>query len=118
MAIDWHKCTGKVWCDLFKLDLDHKYLRDANGVFIIWTESEGRRNIMRVGEGNISDELKKVKRELAFQAFQHLGLKVSWSEMSSMKRKGAVIFLVNELKPKMQNDVPSGIPVKVEIPWD
>lgn len=118
MAADWYRCHGHVWCELFKVDLNHKYLRESSGVFVIWTGSDDNPSVLKVGCGPIPKRLSEIKKELAIQAFKHLGLFVSWTEMSSIKQKGVELYLINELTPKMQDEVPKAIPVKINLPWD
>lgn len=113
---NWYKCTGGVWCDLFKLDLTHEYLQGAEGVFVIWTGIKDRK-VLRVGSGSITKQLLSIRRDLAIQAFQHLGVFVTWTELSSLKRSGVELFLINELKPTIVIDTPKGIAIKMQLPW-
>lgn len=118
MAADWYKCKGGVWCELFKVDLHHKYLEDSDGVFIIWTGDVKNPSILKVGSGSIPKKLSAIKKELAIQAFKHLGLYVAWTEVSSIKQKGIELYLINELNPKMQDSIPKAIPIKINLPWE
>lgn len=117
MAVDWFKCKGGVWCNLFKLDLNHQYLEDINGIFIVWTGVDTI-SVLQVGSGNIQKELIKIKNDIAMKAFSHLGLYVSWAEVSSIKRSGMELYMIRELNPKMQRTEPNAIPLKVNLPWE
>lgn len=117
MTVRWLKCKGNVWCDLFKLDLSNEYVKQLEGIYVVWT-GDLPKKVLRVGSGYISRELFKIRNELSFQAFKHLGLNVSWAQLSALQRKGALVYLYEELLPSMQKDIPSGIPFKINLPWD
>jgi hypothetical protein len=114
--VEWSKCTHDNWCDLFKLDLEHKYLQGINGVYILWYETD-KRNIIKVGQGDVAKSLIAEKSDLAIQAFAHHGLKVTWADVSTFKRKGVFNWLSDTLKPKIPVDQPKSSPVEVNLPW-
>lgn len=118
MAETWFKCKGAVWCELFKVDLNHKYLADSEGVFVIWIGDYKDAKVLKVGSGSITKKLSAIKKDIAIQAFKFHGLFVSWTEVSAIKQKGMELFLINELKPRMQDSVPKAIPIKVNLPWE
>lgn len=118
MSAIWFKCKGSVWCELFKVDLNHKYLADSEGVFVIWTGNTDSPKVLMVGSGSIPQKLNEIKKDIAIQAFKFHGLFVSWAEVSVLSQKGIELFLINQLKPKMQNEVPKAIPIKINMPWD
>lgn len=117
MTAEWYRCKGGVWCNLFKLDLNHKYLEDMWGVFIIWTGEEEAR-VLKVGAGDIQKELITIKRDIAIKAFSNHGLYVSWAEVSSLKRNGIQAYLFNKLNPIMQDRVSKTIPISINLPWE
>ncbi|MBE2188512.1 MAG: hypothetical protein IAE98_03510 [Candidatus Kapabacteria bacterium] len=116
MAIDWHKCKGGVWCDLFQLDLEHEFLRNLSGVYIVWSGTT-EKSVLKVGSGLISTELKKERSDLAIQIFSHHGVYVSWAEVSALKRESVMLYLAEVLSPKLPVNLPRTIPVKVDLPW-
>lgn len=117
MKVKWLKCQGNVWCDLYKLDLSNEYVKQIEGIFVIWT-GDLPKKVLRIGSGNISRELTSLKRELQFQAFKHHGLFVSWADVSALQRNGAIVYLIEELMPTLQKEQPTGIPFKINLPWD
>lgn len=116
MALQWYKCKGGVWCDLFQLDLEHEYLQGIEGVYVIWSGIDNK-STLKIGSGMIAQKLMKETQDLAVQAFSHLGVYVSWAEVSSFKRDGYMVYLFNELNPKLPVQVPTAIPFKINLPW-
>ena len=117
MALKWFKCKGQVWCDLFKLDLSHEFIKKSEGVYVIWI-GELPRKVLRVGGGKIARELGKLRNEITIKAFASHGVKVTWADVSALQRYGVLVYLNEELVPSMQKEFPSGIPIKVNLPWD
>jgi len=118
MQIEWFKCKGGVWCNIFKLDLTHELIRGVDGIFLIWTGSDKQRKILMVGTGKIDIELEKLRNDLSLQAFQHLGVFVSWTEVPAFRRNAIETFLLTELKPSMNTPREGGGGTKVNMPWD
>lgn len=120
MAVEWKKCQGGVWCDLYKLNLDHEYFSKLNGVFIVWYEKKGQNIVLKVGAGNIVSELKKIMNDLALKAFAEHGLHVSWADVSKIQQPGTLKYLIQSLTPKMQDNskAPKAIPMKIAYPWE
>lgn len=117
MANLWYKCKGDIWCDLFKLDMDHEVLRKAEGVFIIWTGASERK-VLKVGSGSIRSMLMTAKSDIAIHAFANIGVFVTWTEITAIKRSGVELYLINNLKPLVVNFTPKAIPIKIKLPWE
>lgn len=116
MHVDWYKCQGNVWCELNKIDAEHKYIKGLDGIIIIWSGED--KNVLKVAKGNVSSEIKKNKEDIAVQAFSHLGLFVTWTDDVSMFNKSNVYsFLINKLKPKFVEDEPKKSGEEVNLPW-
>ncbi len=113
----WYKCKGDIWCELFKLDMDHEVLRKADGVYIIWSGAKERK-ILKVGSGSIRSQLMSAKTDLAIQAFANIGVFVTWVEISAIKRSGVELYLQNTLKPLILNHTPKAVSLKIKLPWD
>lgn len=116
--LEWNKCKGDIWCDLFKLDLEHEYIVGVHGVYVLWHGDSGNYTPLKVGYGEINNELFVDRKDLAIQAFSHLGVKVSWAEVQGMKRKGVYAWLKNKLNPKIITDLQAGSPIECNLPWD
>lgn len=116
MTVDWFKCKGDVWCDLFKLDLSHSLL-DVGGVFIIFG-GNGTDDIIFVGHGNVKTELNRLSKDPAIAAFQSHGCFVTWAKVSMLTQSGVEFYLINKLKPKLNTKTSKSIPVSVNLPWE
>lgn len=117
MATNWYRCKGDIWCELFKLDLDHEVLRKAEGVFILWTGQKDRK-ILKVGSGLVRSHLLSAKSDLAIQAFANIGVFVSWIDVGMLKRGGVEAYLLNTLKPLIVSATPKSIAIKIKLPWE
>ncbi len=117
MQLDWYHCKGGVWCELNKLDIEHEYLQDLSGVYIIWAGSAAERNFIKVGFGDIQDELRANRSDLAVQAFARMNLYVTWAEVGNFKLKSVYNFLVENLKPKLFEKIDKSGSTKVNLPW-
>ncbi len=117
MELEWYLCSGQVWCELFKVDLTHPYIKSVSGVYIIWA-GKSDRNILKVGHGDIQRELTNSINDMAIKAFTSHGVYVSWADVSMFKRKNVVAYLIEKLKPKFNADPPKSSALEVELPWD
>ena len=117
IELEWTKCKGGIWCELNKLDLDHKLLQGLHGVYVLWS-GRGDRSILRVGSGKIADELKKNMRELAVIAFFSHGVFVSWAETPLLKTKSIQSYLAMRLNPKIDDGQSNATPIDCNLPWD
>ncbi len=118
MKLEWYKCSGGVWCELFKLDLDHKYFKRMYGVYTLWTISDDKISTLYVGSGDIRKEFKRLVAEVAIQAFKHIGVVCSWAETDNEDAPNIEYFLNETLAPKITGDTPKVRPIEVNLPWD
>ena len=118
LHLDWYRCKGAIWCDLFKVNLENPIIKKANGLYIIWTGNYTERNMLKVGNGKIYAEFATAKNELAIQAFSHLGVFCTWTEVSSLKMRKVENFLINKLSPKLNGGGVKGGFIEVNLPWD
>jgi|YNPMSStandDraft_2_1061718.scaffolds.fasta_scaffold03420_2 hypothetical protein len=117
MANLWYKCKGEVWCNLFKLDMDHQVLKNADGVYIIWTGVDERK-VLKVGSGLIRSQLMSARQDITINAFANRGVFVTWSEVGKIKREGVEAYLINALNPLFVPVKPKAIPIKIKLPWE
>ena len=117
MADLWYKCKGDIWCELFKLDMNHEVLKKAEGAFIIWTGVKERK-ILKIGSGSIRTHLMTARSDMAINAFSNIGVFCTWTELGALKRSGVELYLANTLKPLIATPTPRAIPIKIKLPWD
>jgi hypothetical protein len=116
MQVDWIMCKGNIWCELNKVDTDHKNLVGEQGVYIIWSGKEAK-NILRIGSGIIRSEILKNQKDIAMLAFFHVGVYVTWAEVGN-KKDNVVAYLQQKLHPKFMDNPSKASPVNVNLPWD
>lgn len=118
MEIDWFKCRGGIWCELNKLDVDHKYVKSIYGVYVLWYEVQ-KTEIVKVGHGKMRDELLKERKELAIQAFAKYKVKVTWAEVSKSKAEQVHAYLEDVLKPTISADnLDKTKKIEVDLPFE
>jgi hypothetical protein len=70
-----------------------------------------------VGQGAIRDCLTRTRVDAEIQAFDHLGLFVTWATVSPEHRDGVEVFLAARLVPKVKRPLPNANSVDVNLPW-
>lgn len=118
MELTWMKCKGGIWCEVFKVDTSHKLIRNTDGVYIVWTVVKGAINVVKVGCGNIAEEIDDMKRDLAMMAFAAHGAFISWSDAPTAKHAGICSFLTQKVNPTMHDSFPSKGSIEVNLPWE
>jgi hypothetical protein len=117
IELDWHKCIGDIWCNLYRIDANHKNLSGFSGIYIIWSgKFEGERNVLLTGYGDIKKIILQYKEDIAVKAFEHLGVFISWADVPYSNRKQVVNFLINTLNPKMTTKIEKGGEREVNLP--
>jgi hypothetical protein len=117
MEVEWYKCQGNIWCELNKVDIYHKFLDGLTGIYIIWYGGKDEHNVLRIGLGNIRQELDSNKSDIAIQAFSKYILHVTWAEVPFLKRKNILAWLYMKLNPKFKDNLSNAKPVEVNLPW-
>lgn len=115
MTVEWMKCKGEFWCELFKLDLSHQLL-DINGVFVIFKDNQAG-NIIAIGSGNIKNELNILVKDTAIAAFQGHGCYVTWAKTSSLLQNSIANYLNSKLNPLIKPKISKSLPIAVNLPW-
>ena len=118
MELEWIKCKGSIWCELFKVDTSHRLLRRMDGVYLVWAISDGKISVLKVGCGNIASEIDKLKSDLAMKAFANHGAFVTWAEAPNSKHQGICYHLSRSLSPKMYEIFSSKSEIDVNLPWN
>ena len=111
ISLFWTKCQGDIWCDFFKLNLEHPHFNNLNGVYIIWSGKQ----VIRVGSGNIKERIAAHRNDLEITTFPDL--KVVWAKVDELNLKGVEKFLSESLNPLISERFPNDIPIPVNFPW-
>jgi hypothetical protein len=109
----WNKTPTGEWHSLMNLDLGRI---TGEGVYVIW-KGVNYTEILRVGQGKISDRLAEHRTNPDIAGFSVLGLWVTWTEVESQYRDGVERFLGNNLGYGVGERFPEEEPVEVNPPW-
>jgi len=120
LLLDWIKIRPSEdepprWCNLFTLDLDHRYFGDLEGVYVVWYN--GQQPVLRVGQGSIRVALTGMREndELIQLDAEHT-IYVSWVQIESEKRAGVERYLIEMLNPRVFMHLPPVEPIEVNLP--
>lgn len=120
VEVDWIKCgEDKHWCDFFNLDLSNN-LHDVSGVYIIFylgnRLEEGR--VVRVGQGDIADRLKKHRQDPDILKYKNKNLKVTWAPVHGAQQDGVEKYLADTWNPLVGERFPDRAQIKVNSPFE
>ncbi|MCK4357411.1 MAG: hypothetical protein KAW92_01465 [Candidatus Cloacimonetes bacterium] len=116
MQLNWMKCQGDVWCKLNTVNLAHQHFDNMDGVYIIWHGGENAATV-KVGQGNIRARLQDHRVDPSIQAYNDLGLFVTWAKVPSHQKDGVEAYLGEKLNPKVGDRFPDVEPIAVNLPW-
>jgi hypothetical protein len=118
LTLHWNRCQGDTWCKLNKVNLDHAHFNDMDGVYVIWHGGSAAATVF-VGSGQIRSALIEQRKNVQTQAFNSLGLFVTWARVTKEQQDSVVAFLNKVLKPKVVNSVFHLAPAEsqVNLPW-
>jgi hypothetical protein len=115
-TLDWIKCQGNQWCNLFTVNLDHPHFDRLEGVYVIWHAGE-RPWTVYAGQGVIKDRLAAHRQDPAIRQYAPLGLFVTWAKVDAFFRDGVERFLADRLAPKEGVAHPQASGIAVNLPW-
>ena len=116
MQITWTKCQGEVWCKLNAVRLEHAHFDNRNGVYVIWHGGQSPATVL-VGRGAIRDCITRARVDAEIQAFDSLGLFVTWATVGPESQEGVEVFLAGRLQPKVKRPLPRANAIEVNLPW-
>ncbi len=118
MNLNWTKCKGGVWCDLFKLNVNHPTFSEMQGIYILWIEKDNIRKVLKIGYGVMSEELNNAKNDLAIQAFRYIGTPMTFAPVDEDFANGILTYLHKMVVSQMSRP-PKELthPIKVNLPW-
>jgi len=118
LSLEWIKCEGDVWCNLFTVDLNHSHFDGLEGVYIIWYWQNSNLPItVRVGQGVIRDRLAQHRKDAEILAYKQYNLYVTWAMVAESQRDGVERYLGENLNPKVGIRLPDVSPIEVNLPW-
>ena len=115
MTVHWNKCEGNVWCKLNTVDLSSSHFNRMTGVYVIWHGGNNLRTV-RVGQGSIKDRIEAHRTDPEVQAYNHLGLYVTWASIPENCLDGVEVFLAQHLGPLVGQNFPNVPPIPVNLP--
>ena len=115
MQVNWIKHHSG-WYRLDELDLNSSHLNHMIGVYVICYGGNNPRTV-RVGQGFIGDRLQAHRNDFQVQAYDHLGLYVTWASIPANSLNGVEAFLAQHLRPLVGQNFPNALPVQVNLPW-
>ena len=116
MNLNWITCEGNKWCPFLTLNLDHAHFTNSSGVYVIWHGGENPATVY-VGKGHIARRIRFHRNSDEILKFSHLGLFVTWAQVSPSHQEGVERFLAASLNPKAGENHPHVTPITVNFPW-
>jgi len=105
-AIWVRNAQNNEWFDFLRLNFDSAYFRERKGVFVLWYAAGNQSKVIKVGSGNLSEQLKTLRVTPTVLQYGNYGtLKVSWIIANGNLREdqfnGVESFLFNLYSPLM-----------------
>ena len=117
--LEWMKCLGDTWCNLFGVKLDCNHFKGMEGIYIIWYWQDGYIPVAaRVGQGHIRERLLQHIQEPEILALRDYNLLVTWAAVEEHQRDGIERYLGDTLYPIIRNRLPKASAIRVVLPWD
>lgn len=116
MPLNWIRCQGDVWCKLNSVNLRHGHFDNRRGVYVIWHGGENPATVY-VGQGDLRDRFRAHRSDARIQAYDNLGLYVTWADVGPGTLDGVERYLGERLGPKVGTTLPAAQPIAVQLPW-
>jgi len=111
LSVKWAKYKKQGWCRLNTLNLEQV---KTSGNFIIW-KPQNKDNVIRIGHGNIADELQQLRNNSLIARFGE-DLLVTWASVQEPYREGVERFLYEQYSPVSVDRVANARMVYVNMP--
>lgn len=116
MILSWNKCDGDHWCSFSRVNLDHAHFERMEGVYVIWHAGQHPATVY-VGQGHIAARLRNHRTDNRILLYSHYGLFVTWAQVTQSYRSRVERFLIDRLRPLVNENRPLVEPLPVNIPW-
>ena len=117
IPLSWMKCQGDVWCKLNAVNLQHAHFNNRGGVYVIWHGGQNPATVYVGQTGNLRDRLSAHRNDPRIQLYDSLGLYVTWASVIPALLDGVERYLGEQLRPKVETDLPNVQPVEAQFPW-
>lgn len=123
LDVTWQRNTQtNEWFDLLRLDLDAAYFSQPSlkrGVFVVWCVLPSGGKALKVGSGNIADQLKNLRSSSFIQDYSKNGpIKASWVAVNGVLKEdqlsGVEAFLNSRYTPVFGQNI-AAIPIEVKL---
>ena len=120
LQVVWQKNTqNNEWFDLLRLDLDAPYFTGKRGVFVIWYITAGKAKVIKIGSGNLAEQLKNLRVSPSVLQYSNMGtLKVSWIAVNGILQEnqmhGVEAYLYEHYSP-LEGVKPTVTPIEVNL---
>ena len=111
MSVKWAKYKKQGWCRLNTLNLE---LVKSSGIYIIW-KPQSRNNVIRIGQGQISNELQHLRNNPDIVRFGS-DLLVTWASVPEKYRDGVERYLYEQYSPISVDRVANARLIYVNMP--
>ena len=111
LTVKWVKYRKHGWCRLNTLNLEKVI---SSGVFIIW-KPKNRHNVIRIGQGNIANQLHTLRNDPEITQFG-TDLLVTWAGIPTKYRDGIERYLFEQYSPATVERVNCAPLVHINLP--
>lgn len=121
MTLNWFKCKQVGFCELFKVDIEHDFIKETEGVYIVWTGTiiDDSLKVISIGQGYIYDEIVALRKTPGVIEYAGMEMFISWAETKPFRFDGIEAWLNSVHKPAVPKPkIPSAIKRKVNLPWN
>ena len=115
LPIYWNRCDGDVWGELYAVNLNDPHFDNLEGVYMVWLGGNKPAAIC-AGSGLIREKIAERRKAPELQALREKSLLVTWAKVDEGSRMGVERWLLENLRPKIANQIPDVLPQEVNLP--
>lgn len=122
LPVVWQKNNqNNEWFDLLRLNLEAEYFKSTNkrGVFAIWYAAPTGGKVIKIGSGNLGEELKSMRSNPQILEYSKIGpIKVSWVAVNGVLKdnqvEGAEAYLYDVYRPLLSERKSGIAPIAIK----
>jgi hypothetical protein len=111
--VNWAFQSNGLWWPFAAINTNYFGWNNPFGVYII---ANGRRDVVRLGQGDIMTRLRAHQRDYEICKPSYGFLSVTWAEIGPLCVSGVERYLANELSPLVGDAFPNVMPIEVNLP--